>query len=228
MISFASHDFYKSQQRLAGEFAASGLFNRIISYKQTDLNGTEFLAHHRQFIVRNRRGFGYWIWKPYLIGRTLAAMNDGEWLYYSDSGCTLETGPDAVAYMEKFATGLEAAQQPIHAITESEHPIGKLCKADVLDPLYADCREVETGRLIIRKCPESVAFIEKWAAAAIADNYHNIDDTPSRQAERPEFIEHRHDQSIFSILWYRAGYSILPESEYIARSIWRATRLRDD
>jgi hypothetical protein len=223
-ISFASRDFYKSQERLAGELTGTGFFKRVISYKQTDLNGTDFLAKHRQFIVKNRRGFGCWIWKPYIIGRALASLEEGEYLYYSDAGCTFETGGQP--YMEDFISRVESSQQPVHVVTCSEFTIGQLCKADVLDERYANCREVEANRIIIRKCAESVDFIEKWIA--LASDYHNIDDSPSvRAAERAEFIEHRHDQSLFSILWYRAGYAVMPDSGYVGSHFWRATRIRD-
>ena len=39
-----------------------------------------------------------------------------------------------------------------------------------------------------------------------------IDDTPSEVAELPEFIEHRHDQSIFSLLVKQSNqHAIIPD-----------------
>jgi len=35
--------------------------------------------------LSRRRGAGLWLWKPYLINRTLATMEEGALLMYSDA-----------------------------------------------------------------------------------------------------------------------------------------------
>jgi hypothetical protein len=52
---------------------------------------------------------------------------------------------------------------------------------------------------MIRKCPNSVAFVDRWLSIPYED-YSLIDDSPSRSPNPEGFKEHRHDQSIFSIL----------------------------
>jgi hypothetical protein len=44
-------------------------------------------------------------------------------------------------------------------------------------------------------------FLTAWLALGIEDGYHYITDEPSKhQPNWPHFMEHRHDQSILSVL----------------------------
>ena len=51
----------------------------------------EFWNNHSEFILANKRGYGYWLWKPYLIMKTLEQMNDNDILVYADCGCEIES-----------------------------------------------------------------------------------------------------------------------------------------
>ena len=33
-----------------------------------------------------RRGYGYWIWKPYIVSKMMSRLNDGDILVYTDAG----------------------------------------------------------------------------------------------------------------------------------------------
>ena len=37
-------------------------------------------------IFAEKKGAGYWLWKPYIINKTLGMVNDGDYILYSDSG----------------------------------------------------------------------------------------------------------------------------------------------
>lgn len=55
-----------------------------ISYKLKN-----WRLYYRLVVPRLRpkqRGAGYWIWKSYIIKKTLEGMNEGEYLIYSDGG----------------------------------------------------------------------------------------------------------------------------------------------
>ena len=42
--------------------------------------------------------------------------------------------------------------------------------------------------------------MSEWIDIGMMNDYHFIDDSPSVAEEYPEFIEHRHDQSILDLL----------------------------
>ena len=88
LISFASIDpkfgyrFLRSQEILVQ--SAKGRVNGYISYSPNsiDNNFTEINKH----ILKQSRGYGYWLWKPYIMNRALEAVNYGDIVVYADSG----------------------------------------------------------------------------------------------------------------------------------------------
>jgi hypothetical protein len=75
-------------------------------------------------------------------------------------------------------------------------------------------KELNTPQLfattfILRKCDHSVNIVKKWYETSCI--YHNIDDTPSFLPNDSGFVDHRHDQSIFSLLRKKYGAEILNE-----------------
>jgi hypothetical protein len=59
--------------------------------------------------------------------------------------------------------------------------------------------QICSGIIFIKKCQKSIKIIEKWLKV-FYDDFSLVDDTPSKSPNFNEFIENRHDQSIWSIL----------------------------
>lgn len=164
------------------------------------------------------RGFGYWCWKPQVIWQQLEQMQAGEVLQYSDAGCHLNAAGigrlnDYFELANSSGSGILAFQaippqkplmydgRKLRAIVEREWSKGDLLDwfgvrnvQDVVEtPQYAG------GIIFIKKCAESSEIIRCWM-----DLYHKdfslADDSASKSPNLPGFVEHRHDQSIFSIL----------------------------
>lgn len=66
------------------------IFDNIVCVTDKDLqNDNDFWPKHSRFINSNPRGYGYWLWKPYIILKQLELLNDGDILFYADCGCEL-------------------------------------------------------------------------------------------------------------------------------------------
>ena len=52
---------------------------------------------------------------------------------------------------------------------------------------------------------ENRAFVNEWFQLMTRDNYHFVTDAPSRIPNAPVFRDHRHDQSVFSLLAKQRG-----------------------
>jgi hypothetical protein len=93
------------------------------------------------------------------------------------------------------------------------------CKADTLayfglendSHFQAEPITVATSAFF-RKSPSCEAVVAKWRTAFM-DDFSLIDDSPSRKANDPSFIEHRHDQSLFSCLSHIHGFRTLSNGE---------------
>jgi hypothetical protein len=68
------------------------------------------------------------------------------------------------------------------------------------------------GILFIRKCEKSLEIIRKWIKV-FYDDFALVDDSPSKYPNFPEFIENRHDQSVWSLLVKLNGVRRLSHSE---------------
>lgn len=69
---------------------------------------------------------------------------------------------------------------------------------DMLSDKYLKTPQLQSGQLIMLVCDKTRNLVNTWYD--IACNYHMIDDTPSIGKNLDCFIEHRHDQSILSLL----------------------------
>ena len=84
LISFGDDYFNYKKQILKKQAESTGWFDGVIIHSPETLE--EFFNQHKDFVT-NSRGYGYWIWKPYIINKMLTQINDNDILVYIDSGC---------------------------------------------------------------------------------------------------------------------------------------------
>jgi len=215
-LSFASGRFYGALDRIRREAEAFQLFDGIKTIRDTDLleNDPQFASTHGDFIRQNHRGFGYWIWKSYLVKKMMHEdMEEGDVLLYADSGCVLQL------------SGLERMKEYLEMARTSEHGVvsfalegqleKKWTKQDVfehLGPVDYESRQIMATTFLMRKCKASMDFVDRWYATCC--HYRLLDDSPSITPNHPEFSEHRHDQSIFSMLCKIMGSTVISDETY--------------
>ena len=90
------HNYYNAAKRLVLQARSLDLFDQARIYKDEYLKKqTEFWSKHSEFIEQNKRGYGFWIWKPYVIKKTMETMKEGDVLMYLDCGCELDINKKA-------------------------------------------------------------------------------------------------------------------------------------
>jgi hypothetical protein len=91
-----------------------------------------------------------------------------------------------------------------------------------------------SGVILLQKTQENLDLLSEWLSAALLEDGRYADDSPSILPNQIGFVEHRHDQSIWSLLAKKHGVYALPDETYFAPNwsedgyaypIW-ATRLR--
>ena len=83
--------YVEAGKRLLAQAEACGVFDQCQLFLAKDLQAdSEFWAQHGAFITQNKRGYGYWLWKPYLIKKMMAQMQNGDKLIYLDAGCEID------------------------------------------------------------------------------------------------------------------------------------------
>lgn len=201
-ITFGSHGTYiDAVNRLVSQANNLNVFTEINGYTALDLEADNyFISNHADFIIKNRRGFGYWIWKPYLIKKNIDKMEDGDILLYSDSGCEL-----GIENKEKLLECFDLVKKEKLMATRVTGQLEiKWSKKDLIEKIcvdevkYLNSFQNQATVILLMVCPETRYLINQWYG--ISCDYHYIDDSASISPNYDSFVEHRHDQSIFSLL----------------------------
>ena len=205
----------RALQRIKNQAVAMGSYDLIVLANEYSLD----LAFREQFSEHLKpgvRGFGYWSWKAQIILQTLRQMNDGDLLQYIDAGCHLN--PRGCKKLDEYflkAQNSESGILAFQAIPPTFHNEkielpdlreSRWCKGDLCDALgvrsnknIMDTQTIGSGIIFIKKCDESMRIISSWFDV-YKNNFNLIDDSKSKSENLPDFVEHRHDQAIFSII----------------------------
>ncbi|SMO61506.1 hypothetical protein [Solitalea koreensis] len=233
--SFGDSRLQKSLKRIKDQAVEMNAYDKIFIYDETFLD-TLFQNKFSDKLKPGCRGFGYWCWKPQVILQTLEKMDEGDILQYSDSGCHLnKNGRDRL--LQYFDIAKNSNSGILSFRTKHEHELCsgesfyanyeyKYNKADLLqyfnvlnDRRFTHTVQYEAGIIFIRKEKFTVEFIKRWIAT-FSENFGFIDDSPSKIPNLDGFIDHRHDQSIYSILCKINGVKELFSSEYYVEGDW--------
>lgn len=166
----------------------------VASFTPLDLSH-EF-REKAESMLAMKRGGGYWVWKSAIIWNQLSVTNT-DYLIYSDA-CSMITEP-----VRGIISRLPQSVFLV-AFVMDEHWELMWTKGDVLDSLECNKQCRESGQFAatfsIWKVGDvrSHEFLRKWSNFSL--NPHMITDSPSQVENHAEFREHRHDQSIYSIL----------------------------
>jgi len=230
-LTFASTDLNKTLNRIRYQAENLNFYDKILIYSELDLDRI-FQEQFSKYLQFGTRGYGYWSWKPQIILQALNTMNEGDILQYTDSGCHLNSnGIDRLnQYFEitnnsDFGILAFQTKRPEHPLTYDGRKLldcieYKWIKGDLID--YFDIRKnnsilnsqtITATVIFIKKTSDTVTLISKWLEV-IKYDFRLIDDSRSISSNLPGFIEHRHDQAIFSILCKMKNIKTLSAFEY--------------
>lgn len=212
-ITFGNGAYENSAFRIMKEAINLEIFDSSRAYFNSDLEKyTDFWNLHKKLILSGCRGGGYWIWKSFIILEKLKTMNENDILVYCDAGCELKN------------TGIKRLNDYFEMVNNSDYGIlnfelqfleDRFTKMDTIITLDAlnlsKTKQLLSGIVILRKCNHSVKIIEKWYNV---NDYHLLDDSPSISPNVDYFVEHRHDQSIYSILCKKYGSVVIKDETY--------------
>ncbi len=191
---------------LCKEAKSLDFFTTIIGFTDEDLKkDTDFWNQHGAFITQNKRGYGYWLWKPYLISKILDCLNENDILVYLDSGCTIN--PNGIKRFNEYVDMLQNGTESVVAF-QMHHLMEKnWTKKKLLEFVDADDEMRNSGQCIgginmWKKNERSTLISTQWYAIASHYEFINNSRDPDEDAA---FIEHRHDQSVFSLLVKKYG-----------------------
>jgi len=188
--------------------------DKILVYDDWWLQNTQkdFCEKNRwAFDHPHKRGFGWYIWKPYIIIDALNKANDGDIVLYCDA--------------DTYPTG---DLSPLYAICEKRGGImifsavgyfqRQWCKRDCFivmnqdDPKYYDVPAGVARFMLFQKgSPVAKKFLDEWLMYT-CDPRANTFDPSVLGPELAGFIEHRCEQAIMTNLAYKYGCRLFREA----------------
>jgi hypothetical protein len=200
-VTFADGKKFTSD-RIADETRKLEFFDSIVEHS-ADTLGPNFTCRFSEHL-KIERGYGLWAWKPYVILQTLDLLEQGDVVFYADSGCSV-AGVAAETLKVVLNTLRQAPDRIMVADDEFGYSIRTWTKAEVIDHLKIavhdsalDGRMWSANRIALQNTPQNRMLIERWCD--LASILRLIDDSASNCKEHPGFREHRHDQSILNLL----------------------------
>lgn len=160
----------------------------------------EFVARNRSILSRQRGG-GYWLWKPYVIATMLARTN-AEFLIYCDSGSTFLQPPSALIDALRISgAAVLAFDTSANGWAEKHWTKGQVLRAmEATDPSIVDSAQVAATASVWRVCEQSRQLAQTWLALMQVPEFATDSPSADGGGDDPGFREHRHDQSVFSVL----------------------------
>ena len=196
LICYANKDYYKNQIRLEQSAHKFGI-DKIYAYTEKDMGTTEFYKKNKE-ILDQKRGGGYWLWKPYFILETLKKIDENDILIYSDSGIEIIAPLDPLIKIcqEKNIVIFGFGDFLNKAWTKRDCFVLMNCDSEK----YWEERQYMASFLLFKNTKESRDFTSEWLAYCcnkkILTDIPNVCGLPNF----PEFKDHRHDQSVLSLL----------------------------
>lgn len=229
-INYADAGFKKAQHFSSWAAKHWGRFDEIIEYGPDSLD-PEFCIRHKD-ILAQKRGAGFWIWKPYIIMKTLERMDEGDYLVYCDAGAFLIKSCDYIF------DGMKNGDVWVSDIPLIEREWTKPALFDemgVVDNDYILNGNQMQGSIIgIRKSDASMAFVKKWDELCCKPDLL----WPMRSDEPHGLcLAHREDQSILSVLCKTQGikahrdptqYGRIPEKYRVRGAVFSVPHHPDD
>jgi hypothetical protein len=158
-----------------------------------------------QNILDLKKGAGYFLWKPYIIHETLKKVNDGDIVFYVDAGNIFINDPTFIYEKLQENNGIilfdnrdgmqngESAQNFIS------------CKKDSFVLMDCDTDEYIFGKhlnasyQIYSKNTFTIEFVDQYLN--LCKNKQILTDTSNEYGDNYNgYHEHRHDQSVLSLL----------------------------
>lgn len=227
-ITYANEKFALSLKQILKEANALNIFDRCIGYTPNDL--PDYIKANP--LMAFKRGGGCWCWKPYIIWKTLQDHPDAI-VVYADAGCKLQKAEEWNGWFKEmeivdtivfqYRSDFDYGWSNIFPEKDPCTKIVAWTKRSVVE--YYDTYIGETrwhsfpslmSGVVLAKNGSKI--IEEWMSVSLFHPDYFCDALGIEKTQQDiTFVEHRHDQSILSIIVYLAAKKkmkvrILPET----------------
>ena len=197
VINYANSRFRNAQKLNSKTARKYGKADIVVEYSEKDIDKDFYNKNIK--ILSQKRGNGYWLWKSYIINKTLKKMNDGDYLMYCDSGAYFVNDIHTlIDEMKKEKQDIMCFE--IDTIEKHYSKRDALILMECDKPIFYETNQIEAGLCIFRKCKNTTNFVEEWLSYAQDERIITNNPNECGKENYEGFVENRHDQTVFSLL----------------------------
>ena len=168
------------------------------------------------FARSNPRGFGFWVWKPWVVLEVMKKAQEGDIVFFLDAGCTVHTSPKSKLRYQGYIRHIKEYGNLFFQLQFREN---NWTKREVVEHFQLEEQHKLSGQIFSGGHGHLVnasshRIIEEWLEACTLDSGRLVRDVFSTLHEDDRFIEHRHDQSVLSCLVKREGLTVVPDETF--------------
>ena len=213
-IGMGTLNYRIAARRLAAEAASTGLFVTSQGYSESFLRGSspDFWLDHRKVLSAKTPGFGWWVWKPEFIWKSLTSIPEGDGLLYLDAGSFIGRDVKSVMSISSFmqiasSTGICASNsQPF---VEKYYSSTQVMDHLNLAQAERDSNQFWAGCLFLVNTESTKNLIQQWRYFCCTNDHGLLLPKTNFAQEVPGFVHHMHDQAILSGLLKNAQIPII-------------------
>lgn len=178
-------------------------FDEIHTYGPHDID-KEFFNKNKN-ILNQKRGAGYWLWKPYFIKKLMDKINENDVIFYVDAGNIFINDPNFLFINSRLNNGIILFDNRDGVKNGMAAKNYVSCKKDAF--VLMNCDEEKYINGVHLNASYQCYFKNEFSMNFINEYLHYcqieeiITDTPNKNGENYSgYYDHRHDQSILSLL----------------------------
>ena len=206
LLTFSSQG-YANPKRFLDQAKQSDFFDSITLFSDEDVE--PLMKNHKlHFWVWRKRGFGFWIWKPFVIQKRLNQIPDGDFLVYADQGFHIQSRGKGL--LDKYIETLVASGSWIGVFSAGENyrPESFVKRGSVMsyNPEFYQSgfgEYVYGGLLIIRNSDMARRAIADWRM--LCESFPILDPIPIRLFQHPAFIGQDGDNGYLPVVLSKYG-----------------------
>lgn len=202
-VTFGDDDFSQSRDYNLKSALRYGHVDKIKTYTRKDLD-TSFCDANKE-IFAEKKGGGYWLWKPYIIEDAFKNLKRGDYLVYADSGSFYKRDVHIlIDYMKK--------NKLLICLNQLDHKESEYSKRDAFvymdvdDKGFENTFQYEASFLLIEKNEITEQFLREWLQYACDKRVISDDENTCGLTNYEGFIQNRYDQTVLSLLAKKYGF----------------------
>lgn len=205
LVTYATNIFLLRQRFLELSALANNVVDTVTAWTPKILNDAGFKKRAPQ-IDLDSRGSGFWAWKPFIIENKLSQVPDGDIILYCDVG-RRNNFKLLNRSLNPLLAWMSQQKQDVMPglLIPWKGPMSMWTKRDAFFLLGMDTPEahmtapIQASFSVWRASPASRGLASRWMDLCAQPHLINDERGLSGLPDLPDFVDHRHDQSLLTL-----------------------------